>query len=54
MNHGIGVKPEKVTLWYEDSTGVLHSQPLTDVVESGTLIDPETEEDMAIVWVEVK
>ena len=54
MNPGIGVKPEKVVLWYRDENGGLHSQSVADLVDVGTLIDPETGDDMEIVWVEVK
>jgi len=54
VNPGIGVKPEKVTLWYQDAAGGLHPQPVTDVVEVGTLIDPDTGDDMQIIWVEVR
>lgn len=39
-------------LVYRDSEGNLHEQPWQDVVEVGTLIDPETGDDMEIVgWV---
>lgn len=34
---------------YESSEGELFYQSYEDLVESGTLIDPETDEDMTIV-----
>ena len=38
-------------LWlvYEDETGTKHYQPYADVTSAGTLIDPETGDDMPIV-----
>lgn len=36
-------------LIYKDSNGKEHRQHWTDVLEVGTLIDPETDEDMEIV-----
>ena len=36
-------------LVYQDSSGNLHSQPWSDLVESGTLIDPDTGDDMPII-----
>lgn len=39
------------SMWlvYEDENGEHHTQPWQDVVESGTLIDPESGADMTIV-----
>lgn len=45
--------PEKVVLVYRDSSGTQHRQMAADVVEVGTLIDPETGDDMEIIGVEV-
>lgn len=42
------VQPHNVTLVYHDVYGNAHTQPLTDVASSGTLIDPYTDNDMAI------
>ena len=40
-------------LVYEDEEGNKHYQPWQDVVESGTLIDPEGDDDMQIIgWVQ--
>ena len=42
------VQPHNVTLVYHDVYGNAHTQPLTEVASSGTLIDPYTDNDMAI------
>lgn len=42
------VQPHNVTLVYHDVYGNAHTQPLTDVAASGTLIDPHSDNDMAI------
>lgn len=36
-------------LYYKDSKGVEHRQHWKDLVEVGTLIDPETGDDMEII-----
>lgn len=42
----------EVTIVYEDENGEQYTQPLTDIVESGTLTDPSTGEDLEIVgWI---
>lgn len=38
-----------ITLVYRDSTGEEHTQPLADITEVGTLIDPHTGDDMDLV-----
>ena len=38
-----------LSLWYMDEYGNLYDQPLSDVVEVGTLIDPETGDDMEML-----
>ena len=45
--------PSKVFAIYVDSEGREHSQPISDITYSGTLIDPYTGEDMEIVNVVV-
>jgi hypothetical protein len=45
--------PEHATLVYRDSVGNLHEQPVVDVVEVGTLIDPETGDDMEIIGINI-
>ncbi len=40
--------PDSVYLVYIDSKGGEHSQPACDIVESGTLIDPYTDDDMEV------
>lgn len=42
-----------VQVVYTDDAGNLHYQPLADIMEVGTLIDPETGDDMDMSWVEV-
>lgn len=45
---------DKVVLVYHDEQGDLHEQPLSDVVEVGTLIDPETGDNMPLVgWKQI-
>lgn len=39
----------KLVLIYQDEDGGLHEQFAVDLVESGTLINPETGEDMDLV-----
>lgn len=46
--------PVEVSVVYEDEQGNEHWQPVSDIVESGTLTDPETEDDMPIVRVKVR
>lgn len=46
--------PENVFAIYIDSEGNEHDQPIADITEVGTLIDPETGEDMEIVRVDVR
>ena len=36
-------------LIYRDETGEEHYQPWQDIVSSGTLIDPETGDDMELI-----
>lgn len=36
-------------LVYRDETGILHTQHWSDLVEIGTLIDPDTGDDMELV-----
>lgn len=47
-------KPEDVFAIYVDSKGHEHAQPVGDMVDAGTLIDPDTDDDMEIVRVEVR
>lgn len=43
------VNAEKVFVIYgPDSQGEFHEQPLSDIVQSGTLIDPETGDDLEV------
>lgn len=45
-----GVNPiADLVLIYRDAEDVLHEQPATDLTDVGTLIDPETGDDMAPV-----
>ncbi len=48
---GMSKKIETSDMWlvYEDSSGNKHYQPWTDLVECGTLIDPESDEDMEMI-----
>lgn len=41
-------KPEQVELIYIDANGQEYSQFVSDLVETGTLIDPDTGDDMDI------
>lgn len=45
--------PENVFAVYVDSMGDEHSQPVCDIPLVGTLIDPHTDEDMEVAYVEV-
>jgi hypothetical protein len=46
----INFKPiEGLTLVYKGESGDLHYQPATDLPEAGTLVDPDTDEDMELV-----
>ena len=47
----ISVNPDKVTLVYQDDEGNEYTQVVSDLVESGTLVNGETDEDMSIVEV---
>lgn len=42
-----------VTVVYEDAEGNYHRQPVSDISDVGTLIDPDTGDDMEMSWVEV-
>ena len=44
---------EDIVLIYVDSEGHTHEQVLADIFEVGTLIDPETGDDMLAVGAEV-
>lgn len=44
--------PNDVFAIYVDSEGEEHKQPIADIPESGTLIDPETGDDLDIIRVE--
>ena len=46
--------PENVFAIYVDSEGNEYEQPISDITEAGTLIDPETDDDMEIVRVDVR
>lgn len=41
-------KPEQVELIYIDSSGQEHSQFVSELIEIGTLIDPDTGDDMDV------
>ena len=45
---------EDIVLIYVDSEGRTHEQVLADVFEVGTLIDPETGDDMFALGAEVR
>lgn len=47
------IEPTRVILVYQDEEGNHHEQPVSDLTESGTLIDPETGDDMPIVGVKI-
>ena len=38
-----------IVLVYHDESGYEYTQPLFDLVDSGTLIDPETDDDLGLV-----
>lgn len=44
-------EPEQVELIYIDSSGQEHSQFVSGLIEAGTLVDPDTGDDMDIVRV---
>ena len=41
-------EPEQVELIYIDSSGQEHSQFVSELIESGTLVDPDTGDDMDV------
>ncbi|AWN04597.1 hypothetical protein PBI_GRAYSON_269 [Rhodococcus phage Grayson] len=43
------IRTDNMYLVYVDNNGQEHHQPWQDVVQSGSLIDPETGDDMDIV-----
>lgn len=43
------LKLEQYELVYQDATGAKHYQPVADLTEVGTLIDPETGDDMELI-----
>lgn len=45
--------PAQVFAVYTDERGREYEQPVSDFVENGSLIDPETGDDMPIVRVDV-
>lgn len=54
---GAGDRPvkdlDKLILVYRDASGEEHHQPASDLMEAGTLVDPETDEDMDMIgWLE--
>lgn len=44
----------KLILTYRDNDGILYTQPGADIMYSGTLIDPETGEDMELVGFDIE
>lgn len=44
----------EVFIIYVDCVGEEHAQPISDITDSGTLIDPETGDDMEIIRVDVR
>lgn len=42
------LNPAEVLVSYVDSTGGVHTQPISDITIAGTLIDPHTGDDMEI------
>ncbi|MFA5712333.1 hypothetical protein [Mycolicibacterium sp.] len=44
-----GFKTSPMFLIYRDSSGGFHSQPWADLTGAGTLIDPDTGDDMEMV-----
>jgi hypothetical protein len=49
----LNYNPSEVTLVYTDKSGTEHRQSVADLVEVGTLIDPEDGEDMEVSFVQV-
>lgn len=45
---------DRITLVYRDLTGAEHTQPLRDITEVGTLIDPDDGSDMELVDARVR
>lgn len=45
--------PENLLAVYHDAAGQEHTQPVSDITEAGTLIDPDTGDDMQIAEVRV-
>lgn len=43
----------KATLVYTDESGQEHEQPVADITSSGTLIDPDTGDDMPLTGLRV-
>lgn len=41
--------PDNVVLVYIDSTGKEYEQPLSDLQDAGTLVDPDTGDDMSLI-----
>ena len=41
--------PKNIVLIYADERGDKREQPLSDIVECGTLIDPETGDDLSLI-----
>lgn len=50
----IDLEPSEVFVIYSDEEGEDHRQPLSDMQEAGTLIDPETGSDMPIIGASIK
>lgn len=46
---GDAVDPERIVLVYRDERGRAHEQPLVDITSAGTLIDPNTGNDLELV-----
>lgn len=45
----------QIMLQYRAEDGTTHTQPLSDITEAGTLIDPETGDDLELVgWLPAK
>lgn len=47
------IDPRFVALVYKDESGQMHSQPVSDVITQGTLVDPESGNDLAIISVQL-
>lgn len=47
--HKTPLSPDTITLIYQDAEGNLHEQPLLDINEAGTLVDPENGEAMHVI-----